>query len=207
MNSKLHTTAALCLWPPHERFTIGTSEGVRNFLVQDVPGDGNCFFHCLSVAMDGGLADSKMLRNIICGFILQNWQDWESEVTLFHDNITSKLLYSHKMIQQNGWATSAEIKAAAIILKCQINIWFEVTRGYALQKIQPLGQPLNTYDIRLQNNHFQFLKPLCPGDLSANSTPSSTCHYFDSSKNTFAQRKKKSKKLFNLKQIYQIPYL
>ena len=42
------------MWPPHERLIIGTSEGNRRFLFQDVPVDGNCFFHCFIVAIGGG---------------------------------------------------------------------------------------------------------------------------------------------------------
>ena len=44
MASRLHSAATLCLWPPHERLTISTSEDNRSFLVQDVSGDGNCLF-------------------------------------------------------------------------------------------------------------------------------------------------------------------
>ena len=100
MSSRLHSVA----------------DGNKRFLYQDVPGDGSFFFHCLSVPVGAGLADSKMLKNVVCGCILQNWQEWESKVTLFHDNINTKQLQSHKMIEQNWWATSAEITAASVVL-------------------------------------------------------------------------------------------
>ena len=58
------------------------------------------FFHCLSVAIGGGLTDSQMLRNVICGHILQNWRTLASGVSLFHDNITTQQLYSHKMMSK-----------------------------------------------------------------------------------------------------------
>ena len=161
MSSTLRSTALLCLWPPYERFTIATNKGIQKFLVQDVPGDGSYFFHCLSVAIGGGLADSQMLRNVICGHILQNWRTLASGVSLFHDNITTQQLYSHKMISQNGWATSAEISVAARLLKCQINIWYEVRNRYSIQSFNPDGQPINVLDIRLRNSHFQLLKPFC----------------------------------------------
>ena len=46
MSSRLHSTIALCLLPPHERLTTGTNkgQGTRNFLVQGDPGYGYCFF-------------------------------------------------------------------------------------------------------------------------------------------------------------------
>ena len=110
------------------------------------------------MAVDGGLADSKMLKNVICGHILQDWQELASQVTLFHDSINTKQPYSEKMIQQNGWETSAEIKAEAVLLKCRINIWFTVTKGFSLQTFSPNDQPMNPFYIRLRNNHFQLLK-------------------------------------------------
>ena len=114
--------------------------------MQYVPIDGSCFFPCLSGAEVGGLAESKILRNVICGHILQNWEEWASQVD--------------KMIQQNGWETSAEIKAAAILLKCRINIWFPVTKGFSLQTFSQNDQPMNPFDICLRNDHFQLLKPV-----------------------------------------------
>ena len=142
----------------------------------------------MSVAIGGGLADSQMLRNVICGHILQNWRTLASGVSLFHDdNITTQQLYSHKMISQNGWATSAEISVAACLLKCQINIWYEVRNGYSIQSFNPDGQPINVFDIRLRNSHFQLLKPFCHVQSSTDIGPSSTCHQFYSGETTFEE--------------------
>ena len=126
--------------------------------------------HCLRVAVGGGFADSKMLRNVICGYILQNLQEWEFHVTLFHDGINTKQLYPHKMIERNWWATSAEIAAATVVL---------VSDKYMVQS--------NTcaFDIYLRNYHFQLLKPVTGSFI--NSGSSSVYLHPDSVENNLAE--------------------
>ena len=62
---RLYSDASLSLWPSRVVLDI---EGSRYFL-QDVPGDGYCFFHCLSLASGASVADTYMYRNIICSHI------------------------------------------------------------------------------------------------------------------------------------------
>ena len=128
----LHLAAALCLWPPHECLTIGTSEGNRSFLVQDVPGDGNCFFHRLIVAIGWGFADSIMLRNVICGYVLQNWELWQSHVTLYGEGRETKQPYSLQMVDNfcriNGCSSSSEISHKYMV---------ESNKGILIANISP----------------------------------------------------------------------
>ena len=95
------------------------------------------------------------------------------------------------------WATSAEIMTAAVRLKCRINIWLKVTKGYSLQIVHPHGQPMNVFDIHLRNEHFQFLQPLA--DSSTNSGSSSACQNSDSVHNYLAETDKKGKIQVTLK--------
>jgi hypothetical protein len=44
------------------------------FLSYSVPGDGNCFFHSLSLLKNGNTTNSSFYRNIICTHIIHNWQ-------------------------------------------------------------------------------------------------------------------------------------
>ena len=97
------------------------------------------------------------------------------------------------MISQNGWATSAEISVAACLLKCQINIWYEVGNRYSIQSFNPDGQPINVSDIRLKNSHFQLLKPFCHVQSSTDIGPSSTCHQFYSGETAFEEALKRQK--------------
>ena len=94
----------------------------------------------------------------MCGHILQNWELWQSRVTMFGEGRETKQVCSQQ--KQNGWATStfvlalpimalkrnetsAEIMAATVLLKCRINIWLKVTKGYSLQMFHPSVDPLN----------------------------------------------------------------
>ena len=42
------------------------------FLSYSVPGDGNCFFHSLSLLINGNTTNSSFYRNIICAHIIHN---------------------------------------------------------------------------------------------------------------------------------------
>ena len=41
----------------------------NTYTVYDVPGDGSCFFHCLSLAIHGDIGWSHMYRHLICRYI------------------------------------------------------------------------------------------------------------------------------------------
>jgi hypothetical protein len=44
----------------------------EDFLICDVPGDGQCFFHVLSLAITGNLSQSLVYRSLICSEIYNN---------------------------------------------------------------------------------------------------------------------------------------
>ena len=96
------------------------------------------------------------------------------------------------------WATSAEIMAAAVLLKCRINIWLKITKGYSLQIFQPHGQPMNIFDIQLRNEKKKkkkkkkkFLQPLAESSISSGSSPA--CQTSVSVHNYLAETGKKRK--------------
>ena len=109
--------------------------------------------------------DSKMLRNLVCGHILQNWELWQSWVTMYGEGREAKQVYSQQMIQQNGWATftcvlarpimalkrnetAAEIMVAVALLKCRINIWLKVIKGFFLQMFYPHVDSMNMFETK-----------------------------------------------------------
>jgi hypothetical protein len=47
------------------------------YSIFDVPDDGNFFSHCLSVSIFGNFEKTGSLRNMICSYIVENWQLWE----------------------------------------------------------------------------------------------------------------------------------
>ena len=43
------------------------------FKVHNVPGDGNSFFHCLSLALHNNMRMFSTYRKDICDYIVENW--------------------------------------------------------------------------------------------------------------------------------------
>jgi len=104
------------------------------YAVQNVPGDGNCFFHCVSLAFFGNLSHSHQLRQEICSNIAENWFLWEDTVAAYQENMPTRLSYVNFMLSRHGFATTAEIMSAADVLQCKFNVWLEGSGGkYILQ--------------------------------------------------------------------------
>ena len=95
------------------------------FLSYSVPGDGNFFFHSLSLLKNGNTTNSSFYRHIICTHILHNWQIWEDKIFHSHTNNMTVELYQQHMINRNGWATAMELQAAANLFGLNINIWLQ----------------------------------------------------------------------------------
>lgn len=58
------------------------------FSIQAVPGDGDCFFHCLSYSLHKNLYSSSMLRNVICQNIIENWSKYEKKSIYAMENMS-----------------------------------------------------------------------------------------------------------------------
>jgi hypothetical protein len=137
----------------------------NNFLAFQVPGDGNCFFHSLSLSLHGDFSKSKELRNIICGFIANNWDQWKQKLVLLQDSVITKESYINQMLNTNGWATAVEVEAASILLGCKIHVWLTGLNGkkqitYTLNTFSPPQCTENPQilQLKLTNNHFEVLR-------------------------------------------------
>ena len=42
-----------------------------------VPGDGDCFFHCLSMALQRNFLKTSLYCEQICNYIAENWNIYE----------------------------------------------------------------------------------------------------------------------------------
>ena len=93
----------------------------QQFDVYNVPGDGDCFFHCLSLSIHGDFKRTGIFRNLICGSVYNNWSDWGEKVNICHSPNMTKELYFEAMINEHWWATACEIEAASNLLDKTIN--------------------------------------------------------------------------------------
>lgn len=55
----------------------------EDFYRSDVPGNGDCFFHCLSLELHG--RDDFQLKNKICNHVFNNWASFEGDVHACHN--------------------------------------------------------------------------------------------------------------------------
>lgn len=60
-----------------------------NFNLFNVPGAGNCFFHCLSIAFHDHMNNTDNYRNTVCTYVYENWEMFQEMVMLMHDNGTN----------------------------------------------------------------------------------------------------------------------
>jgi hypothetical protein len=135
----------------------------EDFLMYDVPGDGQCFFHALSLAITGNLSQSLVYRSLICSEIYNNFDFYEDQLKLSHHTNISRHEYLNKMVHGNQWATSTEISVATRILQSIINIWLQGRDGQnniCFTKEEYINSSLSrNVDLLLHQNHFKlFIK-------------------------------------------------
>ena len=129
-----------------------------DYQVEIVPGDGNCFFHCLSMAFYGNFSRSDMLGYTICQTILNNWRQWENKVEIFHGPQITHQKYRTSMLELNDWATSCEIEAASQLFDCTINVWLKCTNdSFQLTTFTHEEHNSQHISLLLENNHFKLL--------------------------------------------------
>jgi hypothetical protein len=144
MNSAVHTTSnsmkenhksVSILAPTLSSFNISINE--TKFNVFTVPGDENCFFHSLSLILNGDFSMSNNYRQLICTFILQNWASWEDRILISHEHNITTSVYIIVMLNGNGWATSSEIVAASLLLDLEIDVWLHQRNVYSKNTFIP----------------------------------------------------------------------
>ena len=128
------------------------------YQIYPVPGDGDCFFHSLSLLVHGDLKNSFFFRNIICNHIAHNWSSWEQKVLRTHHSRMTHDMYVRTMVQGRDWATSTEIEVASILFNIQINVWFDQAFKYTVHNFTASPNCGTSIDILLSGSHFSPLK-------------------------------------------------
>ena len=78
------------------------------FQVHNVPGDGNCFFYCLSLALHDNFSMSSAYGKMICNHIVENWHSFENHMEI--QQYGSSSVNYNQMSLENDFASSCELK-------------------------------------------------------------------------------------------------
>ena len=85
---------------------------------------GDCFFQCVSFAVEGNFSKTAFYRLEIVRYVFDHWGEFELVVLDTH-GISCKHEYWLAMATTTKYAESSEIQAAARILGRPINVWLE----------------------------------------------------------------------------------
>lgn len=96
-----------------------------------------------------------------CSYIVENWQLWEDKVSACHDPPMNLQIYIWHMVTRNGWATAAEVEAAAILLNCSRHVILEgknvhISQVYSSNVINTLSEI--DIELLLARNHYRVLR-------------------------------------------------
>ena len=182
-NKESQSSAKLCDLQKYQgKHTIDHIDGItyKNY---SVPGNGNCFFNCLSLAFHGDFSNAGYYRNIICQKIIHEWDSWKDLAFISHDlRVNSVTRYWQSMMHSNGWATNCEIKAACDLLNINIHTWlkgFRFNNGlhtyehtYTMETYQSNQDSTFNVTLLLWAGHFTLLSEIQPIEMNPETSPS-----------------------------------
>ena len=142
-----------------------------------VPGNGNCFFNCLSLAFHGDFSNAGYYRNII-----HERDSWKDLAFISHDlRVNSVTHYWQSMMKSNGWATNCEIKAECYLLSINIHTWLKGVRfnkglhtyqhTYTLEAYQSNQNSTLNVTLLLRAGHFTLLSEIQPIEMNPEASP------------------------------------
>jgi hypothetical protein len=73
---------------------------------------------------------TRIYRELICSYIIQNWTAWEQKVLNGRGPRMNIETYIVHMLYGRSWATAAEVEAASILLDYDITIMLECNTGF-----------------------------------------------------------------------------
>ncbi len=134
-----------------------------DFHLLNVPPDGDCFFHCMSLALIGDFSHTSLYRVQICRFVYDSWDDYKPIAEASHDigSVNNKYAYWTRMATTREYATQCEIQAASALFKCNITVWLQCHENGRHRYIKNCffgDEQANTQiNLLLSGNHFQVM--------------------------------------------------
>lgn len=143
---------------------------LEDYIEVSIIGDGNCFYRCLSQAIDHTQENYQYYRTIIYNYIYAHKEELKFFFPQFNNETTTN--YNHRYlnfintIKNNGaYAGDFELSTASIILQRLIKIYRHTFNNYEfLTEYRPTNISNESLNIVYRNNnHFQLLleKDLC----------------------------------------------
>ena len=138
----------------------------QQYLVKNVPDDGNCLFHCFSVALHGSSSHVHFYRKLLANAVVTRWEHFKNMAEQCHGKtflFASHYLYH--MLVDNAWGTACEISAATSVFKRNITTFIQGSRynedlhanEVSFHKVQYSQENSSGHAIflLLSNGHFQ----------------------------------------------------
>ena len=161
-----HTlTKGLSLSSPRLHHQSRDVDSIKYQLI-DVPGNGDCFFSCLSVCLTGTAVQARHYRHHICMYIYNNWENWAHLASMYH-TVNTKENYYTRMMDTHEFATGCEVKAASMCFQRTIAIWLRGQRfheeknayvpHFTIEKYECLQNNSIDINLLLSHNHFQVM--------------------------------------------------
>jgi len=150
------------------------NNSLDNFYVTKVKADGNCFYRCIALDIFGSQEKHKHVRDKIVEHMNSNIDQY----SIYIDGDTSVHMTNQMFIDGRGssWATEAEIYAVATVYSAIVQIYSIEHSGTTMLTFEPITKKnkiKHKMFLKLENQHYDFLKVKCRNHTS-NVTVSST---------------------------------
>ncbi|KAK3105087.1 hypothetical protein FSP39_016983 [Pinctada imbricata] len=126
--------------------------------VENIKGDGNCYFRCLSFALTGSQNVHERVRDVVVTFMTEHTERIEKH---FGDTY----LNDSNMDKSGTWATEAEILASAAYLNTDIYVYAKSGKSYKWLKYpadmlsdKAIVTDKSVYLANISGSHFDFVK-------------------------------------------------
>nr|UYL95367.1 MAG: RNA-dependent RNA-polymerase [Linzhi Nairo tick virus 1] len=136
-------------------------QGVRNlpgaFNVVDVPGDGGCFFYCLSLHYFGHASKALEIKAMIAKLAKENWDALEEPKAMY----ASVHAYLAELATPGYWGGSVEceiinVGTGAPVVVWETEDWISAVRARIWPRISEGESEIN---LAMNVNHFRYLEP------------------------------------------------